>query len=97
MVWYILGLLALSVSDGVHLLRGSSDSFKVHHITSRADVRAQIESSVLQQVKGNMETEDKGSDITGRKKGWVGKRASCSCAMCDARGTGPRALEGKNC
>ena len=97
MVWYLLGLSAISVFDGVRLLRGSSDSFKIRHSPSRADVRAQIESSVLQQVQGNMETKDKGSDITGRKKGWVGKRASCSCAMCNARGNGPRALEGKNC
>ena len=67
-VWYFLGLSGLSVSVGVCLLSGSSDSFKIRHIPSRADVRAQIESSVLQQVKGNMETEDKGSDITGRKK-----------------------------
>ena len=31
----------------------------------------------------------------GRKDGW-GNEPVGSCAMCDARSTGPRALEGKN-
>ena len=45
------------------LLQGSSDRHIDHLQLSWADVRAQIESSVLQQVKSNMEMEDKGLDI----------------------------------
>ena len=35
--------------------------------------------------------------IQGARKDGRGNEPVGSCAMCDARSTGPRALEGKNC